>query len=235
MISEERLLQGVHSRQLLVQTFAQECLILDARGVLFLPRFDTLVVSDLHLEKGSYLASWGNPVSALDSRATLLKLQAIMLDYKPYNLICLGDSFHDLNSVKRMQDNDFTFLCELISSVERWTWVVGNHDSEIDATLAGEVVESVQLANITLLHEPVTNVETQIIGHFHPKASHKVRRTALRGKCFALHDKLLIMPAFGQYTGGLDINDDALLALLPKKSRRCMIMYDDAIYNLGSA
>lgn len=43
------------------------------------------------------------------------------------------------------------------------------------------------------------------------------------------------MPAFGQYTGGLDINDEALVALLPKATRRCLLMYDDAIYDLGTA
>ena len=239
MISEHQLLQGTQSKTLAVQHFAEQPFIFDARGVLYAPAQDALIVSDLHLEKGSYLASWGNPLRVLDSRATLTKLGEIVSEYQPTKVICLGDSFHDLHSLSRMQATDLELLLMLINNVEQWVWVVGNHDSEIDPSLPGKVVDSEVIAGISLFHEPMTNAApqpiSQIVGHYHPKVSHKIRRTPYKGKCFVWNNNTLIMPAFGQYTGGLYINDEALLAVLPKSTRRCLLLYDGAIYDIGKA
>jgi metallophosphoesterase superfamily enzyme len=40
------------------------------------------------------------------------------------------------------------------------------------------------------------------------------------------------MPAFGQFTGGLDIDEDVMLALLPKKARNTFMMYDDILFKV---
>ena len=85
----------VAANRVLPVKFAGQLFLLDARGVLYCPQRDALVVSDLHLEKGSFLSRFANPLPQLDTRSTLLRLQCIIADYSPRQVICLGDSFHD--------------------------------------------------------------------------------------------------------------------------------------------
>ena len=47
-----------------------------------------------------------------------------------------------------------------------------------------------------------------------------------------ISDNLFIMPAFGQFTGGLDVNDEVMLALVSEKSRACYMLYDRAIFKV---
>ena len=53
----------------------------------------------------------------------------------------------------------------------------------------------------------------QIIGHYHPKANLKLRAGKASGKCFIFDEKLMIIPAFGVSTGGLNITDKAISKL----------------------
>ncbi|NJM35302.1 MAG: hypothetical protein HC850_11985, partial [Rhodomicrobium sp.] len=58
--------------------FAGEPAVLDASGALFLSGHDLLIVSDLHLEKGSFFAARGAPVPRHDTRDTLGRLAAML-------------------------------------------------------------------------------------------------------------------------------------------------------------
>ena len=40
------------------------------------------------------------------------------------------------------------------------------------------------------------------------------------------------MPAFGQFTGGLDIDEDVMLTLLPKRLRHVFMLYDNIIFKV---
>ena len=101
-ISEQWLSSQVALRNISIVKFSELLWVLDARGVAYLPALDWLVVSDLHLEKGSYLRSYGNPLPSIDSVATLKRLQLVIKDYMPARVISLGDSFHDNHSMSRM-------------------------------------------------------------------------------------------------------------------------------------
>ena len=67
----------------------------DPSGALVWPARRTLVVADLHLEKGSAFAARGQLLPPYDTRATLERLEALMAKHRPARLVCLGDSFHD--------------------------------------------------------------------------------------------------------------------------------------------
>jgi len=54
-----------------------EALILDLTGALFLPQHETLVVSDLHFEKGSSFIRQGLTLPPYDTRTTLRNLQQV--------------------------------------------------------------------------------------------------------------------------------------------------------------
>ena len=69
--------------------------VCDPLGGLYLPETGTLVVSDLHLEKGAAFARRGIMLPPYDTVATLNILSAVITRYDPKLVISLGDNFHD--------------------------------------------------------------------------------------------------------------------------------------------
>ena len=59
----------------------------------------------------------------------------------------------------------------------------------------------------------------EISGHFHPKFGANVRGRRVGGRCFVADMRRLILPAFGAYTGGLDVGDPAIAGLFPRGAR----------------
>nr|WP_281358630.1 ligase-associated DNA damage response endonuclease PdeM [Alteromonas ponticola] len=206
---------------------------LHAQGVAFCPVHDTLLVSDLHFEKGSYLVQSGNPLLPLDTFATLQRLLKLIKLFKPARVVCLGDSFHDKGAFTRLSADDRTALSHLIDMVAEWVWILGNHDPDLPAEIPGNKRKQLSIGNIRIVHEPEADASYQMVGHYHPKGKVSVNRHAMRGKCFVLTETLLIMPSFGQYTGGLDVNDTAITEHAPKAARQCFLMYEGALYQLN--
>lgn len=230
-ITDHWLTQRVKARTLAITKFSRHLWILDARGVAYLPALDWLIVSDLHLEKGSYLSGFANPLPNLDSRATLERLSRILDDYRPETVISLGDSFHDRQSMSRMDDNDKQRLCELVNTVSNWKWIEGNHDPQLPEGIPGEACYEIVLDNMVFRHEPQKREQRhQIIGHYHPKMRTQIAHRRYSGKCFVFTDDVFVMPAFGQFTGGLDVNDDVMKQLLPYSRRTHFLMYDTIIF-----
>ena len=64
-------------------------------GALWWPDTRTLIVSDLHLEKGSSFAARGQMLPPYDTSATLAIVEALVRRLVPERVISLGDSFHE--------------------------------------------------------------------------------------------------------------------------------------------
>jgi DNA ligase-associated metallophosphoesterase len=212
--------------------FGGELVVLDACGAIYLPERDTLVVSDLHLEKGSYFASRGNPIPCHDTRDTLVRLAKAIRCYRPARVVSLGDSFHDIRAGERIAPADARTLRRLVASVPDWIWVLGNHDLEIPRAFTGRIAAFLQAGTIRLAHRPEGAGMPVIAGHFHPK--HVLRSTArpISARCFVLGARILLMPAFGAYTGGLRSRDDAIAALFPDGVRRHVLIYGDKLWRV---
>jgi uncharacterized protein len=191
--------------------FAGLSVTLDHSGAAYIECCETLVVSDLHLEKGSSEGSRGRLVPALDSHDTLIRLGRVIDFYRPNRLVCLGDSFHDGLAGERMAKGDRSALTFLCSSVSKWVWISGNHDPETPEFCEGERRSALEIGGIVLRHEPAAKEDAaQIVGHFHPKASVPAGGHRFSGRCFCLFDDLLLMPAFGTYAGGLSCSNPAI-------------------------
>jgi len=194
--------------------FAGLPIVLLASGAAFLPEFQTLIVSDLHLEKGSKAASRGWLAPGLDSFDTLSRLRGTIEDVRPARTICLGDSFQDRNAGERMAGEDRLALDGLCGLVENWVWIAGNHDPDLPEFCDGERLDEIEIGALTLRHQPSQfRQRPEIAGHFHPKASLSAGNYRFSGPCFCVFDSLLIMPAFGAYTGGLSCSDPAIRGL----------------------
>jgi DNA ligase-associated metallophosphoesterase len=194
--------------------FAGLAVTLDASGAAFLPEHGALIVSDLHLEKGSSGAARGRLLPAFDSHDTLQRLRAIIETYKPPRVICLGDSFHDGRAGERMARADRAALSSLCELVHEWIWIGGNHDPEKPEFCEGAACEELRIGGAIFRHEPrLFRDAPEIAGHFHPKASVSAGCTRLSGRCFCVSHDLLIMPAFGAYAGGLSTAHKSLRSL----------------------
>ena len=213
--------------------FAGEPVILDASGALFLAEHGTLVVADLHLEKGSFFAARGNPVPRHDTRDTLQRLGAAIEHFGPQTVICLGDSFHDIGAGERMALPDSLALQKLVAKVGSWIWLTGNHDPQIPAAFGGATAGLHTAGALNLAHLPETPVRPLIAGHYHPKMSLSLANGRISGRCFLCGEALLLMPAFGAYAGGLDVRDPALTALFPEGTRRPVLSYRGKLWTVA--
>ncbi|MGE0045369.1 MAG: ligase-associated DNA damage response endonuclease PdeM [Hyphomonadaceae bacterium] len=184
-------------------------------GALWLGEMRALIVSDLHLEKGSSFAVRGQMIPPYDTRATLKRIEAVMARLAPDIVISLGDGFHDRGGPFRMGPEDRAQLRTLVERVD-WVWIEGNHDPEIPAALGGRSLDVLSLGALTLRHEPTeASAPGEIAGHLHPCARVASRGRSVRARCFATDGSRLVMPAFGAYTGGLNLCDEAFAPVFP--------------------
>ena len=193
-------------------------LVADLSGALVWPAKRTLVVADLHLEKGSAFAERGQLLPPYDSAATLERLDESIARHKPERVIALGDSFHDERAATRLSPRDGDRLRSMTTALD-WIWVCGNHDPRPPSDWGGRVAEDVTLGSLTFRHESEAGARCvgEVTGHFHPKAAVRLRVKRVTGRCFVTDGRRLILPAFGAYTGGLDVLDPAVSGLLARR------------------
>jgi DNA ligase-associated metallophosphoesterase len=205
----------------------------DADGVLFLPDFATLIVSDLHFEKGSAYAARGQLIPPYDTRSTLRRLAACIARHRPELVIALGDSFHDLGADGRIDGEDAAALQALVASVASWVWIEGNHDPAPPPRFGGMIRHALEIGPLTLRHLPFEGpAPGEIAGHLHPCAKVAGRGRAVRARCFATDGDRLIMPAFGAFTGGLNVRDEAFGRCFGR-TPDALVMGKTAVHHIG--
>jgi len=181
-------------------------------GILFWLEKKTAIVSDLHLEKGSSYAASGQFIPPYDSLDTLNNLIKSIEKNKASNLILVGDVFHDQKALERMSEDVKSLFKSLIKRYKT-IFVRGNHDANL--SLEGVYCcDEYDLENIHFVHEASKKKINQISGHFHPVASLKVNSKKITTKCLVVSKKSIILPSYGKYTGGLNINKPPLKNLI---------------------
>lgn len=197
-------------------------------ALLWLPRSRTLIASDLHFEKGSAFAAKGALLPPFDTAETLARLQSVIDVLNPELLIALGDSFHDVNADGRLHNDDKDHLLAL-SRATPTIWIEGNHDPEVPSWLKGQRCASIAHDGLFFTHEPSGAVAGEVAGHLHPCARLTgASGRSVRRRCFISDGRTLVMPAFGAFTGGLNVRDQAFdnlfsapaIALVPGGTQR---------------
>jgi hypothetical protein len=192
-------------------TVAGVTLVADCAGALYWPEEQLLVVSDLHLEKGSSFARRGILLPPYDTASTLDRLAGALSRYAVRTVVALGDSFHDQDGPARLATTDRAKLKELAQGRD-WVWIAGNHDPGPADHLGGVFATSLSLWPLSFRHEPTPQAGPgEIAGHLHPVARVVWRSRALTRRCFASDGARLVMPAFGAYAGGLNIRHAAFV------------------------
>lgn len=197
-----------------VEIGGEECL-LDISGAVYLPAHRTLVVADLHLEKGSSFARRGAMLPPYDTRATVEALAEAVGWYGPERVVALGDSFHDRQGPDRLGSSERSALAGLVQDRE-WIWVTGNHDPALPPTIGGSVVRESAIRALVLRHHPASGTCREFAGHLHPVAKVVLYGRGVRARAFLTDGERCVLPAFGSYAGGLNACDRAFSPLFPK-------------------
>ncbi|MCJ2058696.1 ligase-associated DNA damage response endonuclease PdeM [Methylobacterium sp. J-048] len=214
---------------------AGETLMLDLCGGVWLPEHRTLIVSDLHLEKGSsYAARTGQFLPPYDTRETLACLHEAVIRHDPARVVALGDSFHDHRGPERMEPGDRAMVAALQEGRD-WVWIAGNHDAAVSEGVGGRYADTLTLGGLILRHEPSAEpVSGEIAGHLHPCGKVAMRGRAVRRRCFVTDGTRLVMPAFGAFAGGLNVRDRAIEGLFPN-GFTAHLLGDGRVFSIGRA
>ncbi len=170
---------------------------LDARLALWLAAPRVLVVADLHWGYAESHRVHGNLLPAWGDAEIASRLSALLADYRPAEMIWLGDSLHTLDG--RHAAEGF-----LRANAVPVTIVAGNHDVGWNRANGCAVVAR----NEFLLHHgdrtiPVPAGMTEIVGHHHPAFSwHDGAGTHLKLPALVASAIRLILPAFSPWAAG---------------------------------
>jgi DNA ligase-associated metallophosphoesterase len=222
---------NINSRSSL--NIADVTLVADLSGALFWEDQSLLVVSDLHLEKGSSFATRGVLLPHYDTVATLSRLAAVIARHDPRTVIALGDSFHDRKAHDRLSATDRDAIAALQMRRD-WIWISGNHDPALPPDLGGVVASEVAVGGIAFRHEP-TGASGEIAGRLHPKARVATRGRSMERRCFACDGERAVMPAFGAYTGGLSIRDAAFAKIFRTPGLMAHVLGDRRMHTIAAS
>ncbi|WP_417322730.1 ligase-associated DNA damage response endonuclease PdeM [Erythrobacter aureus] len=209
-------------------SFAGEEWLLTGGRALYWPRERTLLVADLHLEKGSFFARHGQMIPPYDSRETLERVALAIRETGARRVITLGDNFHDSDGSTRLEPHASGMLDALTKAVD-WVWITGNHDPEMEARYGGTLAEELEIGGTILRHRAQKGeTRPELSGHYHPRLQLKVRQRMIRRPCAVVSANddpggaptgRMILPAFGAYTGGMNAADPAILKALQPADR----------------
>lgn len=211
--------------------------IADASGALWHEAERTLVIADLHLEKGSSFARRGMLLPPYDTTVTLAALSATVSRFAPRRVISLGDGFHDDDGAARLSVDGRAALRSLQLGRD-WVWVAGNHDPRAPAGLPGDHALACHVGGVAARHEPrpgAPGVEGEIAGHLHPVAHIAARAGGLRRRCFATDTRRCVLPAFGAYAGGLDLRHEAFANLFDFARLQAVVIGETRIHVFDAA
>jgi len=213
-------------------SLARISLLADPRGALYWAEQGLLAVADLHLEKGSSFAARGQLLPPYDTVTTLARLSHLIADYAPRCVVALGDSFHDGGGPARLGESDRENL-RIMQRGREWIWITGNHDPEPAEGIGGSFTDAFTAGPLTFRHLP-TGVSGEVSGHLHPVARISHRGRAVSRRCFAADKMRMVMPAFGAFTGGLNVRDPAFADLFGTLAFTAHLLGDGRLYSFAA-
>ncbi len=187
-------------------------------GALWWPEQGLLCVSDLHLGKSERIARRGGPtLPPYDSRETLTRLASDLARTGATTVICLGDSFDDLDASGALAAEDRQQITAMQAG-RRWIWIEGNHDPG-PVEMGGTHLSEWACHDLIFRHIAQQNSAGEVSGHYHPKVNLNARGRSITRPAFLLDQSRLILPAYGAYTGGLRSSAEALSGIMAPDAR----------------
>lgn len=194
----------------LIVDCAGETLWLLPERAIWWPARRTLFIADLHLGKAATFRAQGHPVPAGTTRGNLERLSALLRQHQPDELVVLGDFLHAAEALTpSIQAALLGWRAEFPAL--HLTLVRGNHDRHAGdpppALRLTVVDEPWRIGPFAACHHPqAVSGALALAGHVHPTVRlHGRGRDRLRLPCFVLDVQQLLLPAFGEFTGGWEV------------------------------
>ncbi len=181
--------------------FGNNQFLLNPDGSMYWIEEKSLIVGDLHLEKSTSYIDQGNFLP-------------------PYDF--LGDVFHDNSAFDRLKKKEKQLFKDILK--KNVIWVKGNHDNNFKYVNI-KTYTSYKLKNFIFSHISDKKNKLEISAHYHPKVTFKFKGTKISKPCFLIDKEKIILPAYGAYTGGLNISSDIY---------KNVFLNDYQIYALGN-
>ncbi|MEO5862727.1 MAG: ligase-associated DNA damage response endonuclease PdeM [Burkholderiales bacterium] len=184
--------------------------LLLAEKALYWPHRKMLCIADTHFGKAAAYRALGQPVPHGTTAANLLRLDVLLARYPVNLLVFLGDFLHApksrspaiLAALQAWRQRHAGLKCVLIR---------GNHDFHAGDPPAGMDIEIVNepllLGPFALRHTPARHAGSYVIsGHVHPVFELNGKgHQRLRLPCFHSTDEIMVLPSFGDFTGGYQV------------------------------
>lgn len=167
-----------------------------------------------------------------DTAATLAWLARLITHYAPRCVVALGDSFHDAGGPARLTDGDREAL-RIMQGGRDWIWITGNHDPEPADGIGGTFTDTLTSGPLTFRHLP-TGAMGEVSGHLHPVARIFHRGRAVTRRCFAADKTRIVMPAFGAFTGGLNVRNAAFADLFGTLDFTAHMLGEGRLYSFAA-
>lgn len=196
-----------------IEIRGQHFLLLSQRAI-FWQETQTLLIGDLHLGKITHFRKAGIAVPNIASDNNFDRLNEIVQNTGATRIIFLGDLFHSAYNSEwetfrawRSQH----FYMEMII-------VIGNHDVlPVSTFLEADLqvfINDFEEEDFVFTHHPKVEPEASkfvFAGHVHPVfTTYGKGRQSLRLPCFVVDKNQAILPSFGVFTGGfqMELLDD---------------------------
>ncbi|MBX2835522.1 MAG: ligase-associated DNA damage response endonuclease PdeM [Gammaproteobacteria bacterium] len=186
---------------------AGQKLALHSERALFWPAKKTLFCADLHLGKEHVFSRAGIGIPDGVSTTTLQRLSQLIVEFDAHTVFVLGDFFHGVPSreepwIEQLQ----AFLSTHANVIFRV--ISGNHDrpearERIDSGILW-TTHPLPMNPFVLQHAPGRSENGLVLcGHLHPTFRIGGKRTAgVQAPVFWLTEHYLVLPSFGEFTGG---------------------------------
>jgi DNA ligase-associated metallophosphoesterase len=186
--------------------FCGRPLFLLPSGAVFDAETRALFIADLHLGKSAVFRDSGLSVPDGPDAAVLARIGNALAQTSAQTLVILGDLFHARGAT---MEHTLSLLTAWRKDrpVLRWIVVPGNHDRRIPWQTwlpeAEILSEGAGFGRWQLAHHPPARSEVPVLcGHLHPGVSFgQVRRRKVQAPCFWQRRGVLVLPAFGEFTG----------------------------------
>ncbi|MCE9629995.1 MAG: ligase-associated DNA damage response endonuclease PdeM [Planctomycetia bacterium] len=223
----------IHPADSTTQKHDADILLLPGRAAL-LPATATLLVADLHLGKAATFRSAGIPVPEGSAQGDLARLEQLVHDTSARRLVILGDLFHARSGCTEQVFAEFAATRSRFPATEVLL-VAGNHDRAIGRIPSSLGIDSclrtLDEPPFHFVHEPSTGLSEPdrtcftIGGHLHPTIALRAPGgDRIVERCFVAEESLLVLPAFGSFTGGHRVS--------PADGLRLWIARDDGVVDV---
>jgi putative SbcD/Mre11-related phosphoesterase len=205
------------------------------KPALYIPSYETLMIADLHIGIENELREYGVHTNS-HIKSMEIMLQEICEDYKPKDLVLLGDIKHSIPSAPFYEKKHIFSFLKKMQQITKVHLVPGNHDGWIKQMIPPDIIihksDGFQMDHIGFFHghrwpsEQIMNCKYLFCGHTHPtikltdrmgyhsyescwvKTPLNQEKITSRYQTYNPKMIMMILPVFNPLCGGISVNDE---------------------------